>query len=109
MHDFLKNYKHKTEKSKRMYSKAMNLFPGGISHNIRYFKPYPFFAKGAKGKLLHDVDENKYTDYWMGHWALILGHSPKSVTDKLSVQAQTVRFMESPIRQASNSPRPSKS
>lgn len=89
MHDdFLKNYKHKTEKSKRMYSKAMNLFPGGISHNIRYFKPYPFFAKGAKGKLLHDVDENKYTDYWMGHWALILGHSPKSVTDKLSVQAR---------------------
>ena len=89
MHDdFLKNYKHKTEKSKHMYSKAMNLFPGGISHNIRYFKPYPFFAKGAKGKLLHDVDENKYTDYWMGHWALILGHSPKSVTDKLSVQAR---------------------
>lgn len=86
--DFLKNYKLKTKKSRRLYSKAVNLFPGGISHNIRYFEPYPFFVKGAKGKQLYDVDSNKFTDYWMGHWALILGHSPKSVTDKLYLQAR---------------------
>jgi glutamate-1-semialdehyde 2,1-aminomutase len=87
-HDFLKNYKLKTEKSRHLYSQAVKLFPGGISHNIRYFEPYPFFVKGAKGKQLRDVDDNKYTDYWMGHWALILGHSPKPVADALAVQAQ---------------------
>ena len=87
-HDFLKNYKLKTEKSRRLYSQAVKLFPGGINHNIRYFEPYPFFVKGAKGKQLRDIDDNKYTDYWMGHWALILGHSPKSVADALAVQAQ---------------------
>src|SRR5918911_3610968 len=87
-HDFLNKYKHKTKKSKRLYSQAVKVFPGGISHNIRYFEPYPFFVKTARGKQLRDVDGNKYTDYWMGHWALILGHSPRRIADALSLQAQ---------------------
>jgi glutamate-1-semialdehyde 2,1-aminomutase len=87
-HDFLKNYKHKTKKSARLYSRAVKVFPGGVSHNIRYFEPYPFFVTGAKGKQLSDVDGNKYTDYWMGHWALILGHSPKVVVNALAEQAK---------------------
>jgi glutamate-1-semialdehyde 2,1-aminomutase len=87
-HDFLKNYQLKTEKSKKLYSRAVKVFPGGISHNIRYFEPYPFFVNIAKGKQLQDVDGNKYTDYWMGHWALILGHSPKPVADTLAAQTQ---------------------
>jgi glutamate-1-semialdehyde 2,1-aminomutase len=87
-HDFLKNYQLKTEKSRNLYSRAVKVFPGGISHNIRYFEPYPFFVNKAKGKQLQDVDGNKYTDYWMGHWSLILGHSPKPVTDTLAAQSQ---------------------
>jgi glutamate-1-semialdehyde 2,1-aminomutase len=87
-HDLLQNYKHKTIKSSRLYSRAVKVFPGGVSHNIRYFEPYPFFVTGAKGKQLIDVDGNKYTDYWMGHWALILGHSPKVVVDALAQQAK---------------------
>ena len=87
-HDFLKNYKHKTKESSRVYSRAVKVFPGGVSHNIRYFEPYPFFVTGAKDKQLSDVDDNKYTDYWMGHWALILGHSPKVVVNALAKQAK---------------------
>jgi glutamate-1-semialdehyde 2,1-aminomutase len=87
-HDFLQNYKHKTIKSSRLYSRAVKVFPGGVSHNIRYFEPYPFFVTNAKGKQLTDVDGNKYTDYWMGHWALILGHSPKVVVNALAEQAK---------------------
>ena len=87
-HDFLKNYKHKPTESRRLYSRAVKVFPGGVSHNIRYFEPYPFFVSGAKGKQLNDVDGNKYTDYWMGHWALILGHSPKVVVNALTEQAK---------------------
>jgi glutamate-1-semialdehyde 2,1-aminomutase len=87
-YDFLKNYQLKTEKSKSLYSYAVKVFPGGVSHNIRYFEPYPFFVNRAKGKQLQDVDGNKYTDYWMGHWALILGHSPKPVADTLAAQTQ---------------------
>ncbi|MDQ3851578.1 MAG: aspartate aminotransferase family protein [Thermoproteota archaeon] len=86
--DFLKNYRQKTKKSSRLYSHAVRVFPGGVNHNIRYFEPYPFFVTGAKGRQLLDVDGNKYTDYWMGHWALILGHSPKVVVDALAEQVK---------------------
>src|SRR5581483_9478363 len=85
---YVKNYRRGTEKSRRLYSRAAKVFPGGISHNIRYFEPYPFFVNAAKGKQLSDVDGNKYVDYWMGHWALILGHSPRPVADVLVQQAR---------------------
>jgi glutamate-1-semialdehyde 2,1-aminomutase len=88
MRDYVKNYERKTSKSKRLYSRSAKVFPGGISHNIRYFEPYPFFVNAAKGRQLHDVDGNRYTDYWMGHWALILGHSPKPVADALAAQVR---------------------
>ena len=60
----------------------------GVSHNIRYYEPYPFVVKSASGKNLVDVDNNKYTDYWMGHWSLILGHGPKDVKDSLRKQIE---------------------
>jgi glutamate-1-semialdehyde 2,1-aminomutase len=88
MRDYVKNYKRKTAKSKRLYSRSEKVFPGGISHNIRYFEPYPFFVNAAKGRQLRDVDNNRYTDYWMGHWALILGHSPRPVADALAAQVR---------------------
>ena len=86
--DYLRRYQSKTAKSRRLFSRSQKLFPGGISHNIRYFEPYPFFAAGAKGKRLYDADGNSYTDYWMGHWALILGHSPAPVASALARQAK---------------------
>src|SRR5919198_2699473 len=82
-------YKNKTHKSKMLYSRATNVFAGGVNHNIRFFEPYPFFITAAKGKYLYDVDGNKYIDYWMGHWALILGNSPKPVADALASQVRS--------------------
>jgi glutamate-1-semialdehyde 2,1-aminomutase len=54
---------------------------------------------------LIDVDDNKYVDFWMGHWSLILGHGPKKVKDSLknqiekswmygTVNEQTIRLSE---------------
>ena len=84
-----RNYKKNTKHSNLLYKKSLRFFPGGISHNIRFFSPYPFFVKKATGKYLIDVDDNRYTDYWMGHWALILGHSPKNVSLALSKQVKS--------------------
>jgi glutamate-1-semialdehyde 2,1-aminomutase len=84
--NFMELYKNKTFESMNLYFKSKEIFPGGVNHNIRYFKPYPFFTVKAKGKYLKDIDGNKYIDFWNGHWALILGHSPKIVTDKLKKQ-----------------------
>jgi glutamate-1-semialdehyde 2,1-aminomutase len=77
----LELYKEKTKRSKELFLKAQKIMPGGQSHNARFFEPYPFFALKAKGKYIWDVDGNRYVDYWMGHTALILGHSPTIVSN----------------------------
>jgi glutamate-1-semialdehyde 2,1-aminomutase len=69
-----------------LYYRSKEIFPGGINHNIRFYKPYPFFTVKAKGNYLKDIDGNKYIDFWNGHWALILGHSPKTITKNLKKQ-----------------------
>ncbi len=84
--NYIELYKNKTFESMKLYFKSKEIFPGGVNHNIRYFKPYPFFTVKAKGKYLEDIDGNNYIDFWNGHWALILGHSPTIVSDKLKKQ-----------------------
>jgi glutamate-1-semialdehyde 2,1-aminomutase len=75
----LKDYASRTPISKAFYQRARKVLPAGVSYSIRYFEPYPFFAAKAKGSRLYDVDENEYIDFWLGHTALILGHSPRQV------------------------------
>ena len=79
-------YAEKTEESKKLYRRAKKIFAGGVSHNARLYEPYPLFVKRAKGEYLWDEDGNKYVDYWMGHTALILGHSPRVVVEALREQ-----------------------
>jgi glutamate-1-semialdehyde 2,1-aminomutase len=81
-------YRDKTRRSRKVFSRSSKVFPGGVNHNIRFFEPYPFFTTSARGKYLFDIDDNKYTDYWMGHWALILGHSPRPVVKSLVDQVK---------------------
>ena len=86
LRNYLSEYKKKTKKSAKMFKLSRKLHVNGVSHNIRFFEPYPFVVKSSKGKSLVDVDNNKYTDYWIGHWSLILGHGPKTVKDSLQKQ-----------------------
>ena len=82
-------YQKKTRLSKKFYNRSQGVFAGGINHNIRFFNPYPFFVQRAVKNSLFDVDGNKYTDYWMGHWALILGHSHRAVVSASCEQAKS--------------------
>ena len=79
-------YRSKTRRSKRLFERAQRVFAGGVNHNARFYEPYPIFVKKAQRQHIWDEDGNRYTDFWMGHLALILGHSPKVVTDALDVQ-----------------------
>ena len=85
---YLSEYKKKTRKSAALFAKSKKLHVNGVSHNIRFYEPYPFVVKSSQGKSLKDVDDNKYTDYWMGHWSLILGHGQKNVKDSLKKQIE---------------------
>ncbi len=86
--NYLKEYKSKTKTSAKLFGKSAKFHVNGVSHNIRFYEPYPFVVKKSLGKNLIDADNNKYTDYWMGHWSLILGHGPKSVKDSLKKQIE---------------------
>ena len=79
-------YEAKTPGSRGLFERAKRVFAGGVSHNARFYEPYPLFVTKARGALIWDVDGNRYTDYWMGHMALILGHSPKVVVEALRGQ-----------------------
>ncbi len=84
----LQSYRKKTKKSSNLFKKSKKLHVNGVHHNIRFFEPYPFIVKASTGKFLVDVDSNKYVDYWMGHWSLILGHSPKDVKTNVRMQLE---------------------
>ena len=80
--DSIDQYEKLTPGSKSAYDRAKNVIPGGVNQNARHYNPYPLFVKSAQGQYIWDVDQNKYCDYWMGHMALVLGHSPQIVVDR---------------------------
>jgi len=81
-------YKKKTRRSAKLFAQSSKFHVRGVSHNIRFYEPYPFVVKKSAGINLIDVDDNKYSDYWMGHWSLILGHGPKKVKESLRKQIE---------------------
>ena len=82
-------YVSRTSRSRALYDRARKVLPAGVSYSIRFFEPYPFYTARASGSKLYDVDGNEYIDFWLGHTALILGHSPPVVVK--AVQEQLVR------------------
>ncbi len=72
----------KTSRSKNLYTKALNLIPGGVNSPVRAFKAVnsnPLFIAKASGSKIWDVDGNKFIDYVMSWGPLILGHSHPEV------------------------------
>ncbi|TFH15339.1 aspartate aminotransferase family protein, partial [Candidatus Bathyarchaeota archaeon] len=82
----MSSYKERTGKSKTLFERANRVLPAGVSYGIRALPPYPFYIDHAKGVKLYDVDGNVYTDFWVGHGALILGHAPDPVIQAVQKQ-----------------------
>ena len=80
MGDYVREYKDRTPGSARLYARASQIMAGGVSHNFRYFAPYPLYVKKTAGSKIWDVDGNEYIDLWMGHYSHILGHKPEVIT-----------------------------
>jgi len=80
MGDYLREYKDRTPGSAGLYARASQIMAGGVSHNLRYFAPYPLYIKKTEGSKIWDVDGNEYIDLWMGHYSHILGHKPEVIT-----------------------------
>ncbi len=80
-------YREKFPRSARLYDRAMKLFPNGVTHDARYLKPFPIYVTHALGSRKWDVDGTEIVDYWVGHGALLLGHSHPAVVQAVERQA----------------------
>ena len=73
-------------KSKKLFKTANKIIPSGVNSPVRYFEPYPFFTKRAKGAYIWDEDDNRYIDFCNGYGALLLGHRRKEIVNSVSSQ-----------------------
>ncbi len=74
--------------SHKLFERARQLIPGGITHDIRYFTPFPVYIERAKGTRKWTVDGQELIDYWMGHGALLLGHLHPEVVRAMRAQLE---------------------
>ncbi|NHJ47852.1 MAG: aspartate aminotransferase family protein [Asgard group archaeon] len=87
----IKQYRNAHGNSLKMWEKAKEQFPAGVSHNIRDFHMTPLnlgppFIESAKGSKIYDIDGNNYIDYWITHGAAILGHSNEAILTAIREQ-----------------------
>ncbi len=81
-----REYREKTQKSLKLFERGKKVFPDGVTYSIRMLSPYPPYIIEGKGSKVKDADGNVYTDYWMGHGALFLGHSPDEILNTIKDQ-----------------------
>ena len=72
--------------SKDLFTRAKKIIPSGINSPVRYYTPYPFFVKKAKGSVMWDVDGKHYIDYCNAYGALLLGHRRKEIIADVNKQ-----------------------
>ena len=84
--DPLAEYKARTKKSAAWHADASKHLPGGVTGNVKFYAPYPVYAKRAKGGHLWDLDGNDYVDYMLCFGPLILGHGHPKVLEAIRKQ-----------------------
>jgi len=74
-----KEYVSRTRRSRAHFERARKLLPAGVESNVRFFEPYPFYVKRAKGPYIYDIDGNRIVDFALGYGPMILGHDHPEV------------------------------
>lgn len=73
-------------RSRELHARALAMLPSGVSHDGRFFAPFPFFVERAAGARKWDVDGHSYIDGWSGHGALLLGHNHPALVEAITSQ-----------------------
>jgi glutamate-1-semialdehyde 2,1-aminomutase len=81
-------YSRKFANSRRRAEQARELFPNGVTHDLRYLEPFPVYIDRAKGSRKWDIDGHEFIDYWSGHGALLLGHCHPDVVAAVQKQVE---------------------
>ena len=80
---------YRNPRSAALHARAEALLPSGVTHDNRYNPAGGIYVDHAQGSHKWDVDGHEYIDYWMGHGALLLGHTPPQIV--AAVQHQITR------------------
>ncbi|HZN03725.1 MAG TPA: glutamate-1-semialdehyde 2,1-aminomutase [Candidatus Polarisedimenticolia bacterium] len=75
-----------SETSARLFEKARQIIPGGVSSPVRAFRAVggtPLFFQRGRGAMLFDVDGKGYIDYVCSWGPLILGHADPGIVRKV--------------------------
>ena len=74
--------------SQRRYLEAKNVFPDGVTHDLRFMTPFPIYIDRQRGSRKWDVDGHEFIDYWSGHGSMLLGHSQPDVVAAVRKQME---------------------
>ena len=86
MTNILGSYSSLHPRSVQLYQQALQTFPSGVTHDVRFLPPFPLYIERAQGCRKWDVDGNEIVDYVMGHGALMLGHSHPLLVEAVNSQ-----------------------
>lgn len=75
--------------SRQRAMQALEIYPSGITHDVRYVKPFPVYIARAQDQKKWDVDGHELIDYSMGHGSLIAGHNNPEIV--AAVQEQLLK------------------
>jgi glutamate-1-semialdehyde 2,1-aminomutase len=84
----LERYQAEFPTSRKLHEQARQLFPNGVTHDLRHLDPFPIYVSRAQGAYKWDVDGHRLIDYFSGHGALLLGHSHPAVVTAIQRQAE---------------------
>ncbi len=79
-------YVRANPRSRQRYEEQCGFTPGGITHYVRAFSPFPLFIDRCVGPSKWDIDGHEYVDYWLGHGAILLGHAHPAVVEAVRGQ-----------------------
>lgn len=80
-------YRDEFANSAKLFDQARNVFPSGVTHDIRHLEPFPVYVEKAQGSRKWDIDGHELIDFFTGHGSLLLGHSHPAVVDAVAQQA----------------------
>ena len=81
-----------TEKSEKLYSRALDFMPGGVNSPVRAYRNVgrsPLFIDRAYADRIIDVDGNEFIDYVCSWGPDILGHAFPSVIQAVQKQCES--------------------
>jgi glutamate-1-semialdehyde 2,1-aminomutase len=81
-------FRQNNPKTIELHQQARRVLPGGVTHAGRIWAEEApgVYIERAQGAYKWDVDGHRYIDFWMGHGALLMGHSHPVITQAAADQ-----------------------